>query len=267
MNRRTNDRTNKLLRKVQAGALDSSEPISDILRTCVALGGASGSRQLVRWASAELSGYADSKDQLPSYRKVAAPLLIDGITGWTQFQRRNISPSDLPEFAREHIREEVSLTQGIGTLESLIAQAKDGSILLSPPRSADLVKYWNNSIQSDTQEIHRLYWSIALGEVQGVVHQVRNRLIALIAEFEIEFETSDSTGQAVDRAVQITMGDSANLSFVASEGNMSKNKIESISGKNPLEAPKWSTARTMWTALVGLAGIAGAWFGYLALDI
>lgn len=261
------DRTNKLLRKIQAGALDSSQPVSDLLRTCVALGGAAGSRELVRWASAELNGYRTNKDQLPSYRKVAAPLLVDGITGWTQFKRRNISPSDLPEFVREHIREEVSLIQGIGTLESLIAQAEDGAVLLSPSGSADLVKYWNDSVQSDTQEIHRLYWSIAVGEIQGVTHQVRNRLIALIAEFEIEYETSDSAKEAVDRAVQITMGDSANLSFISSEGPVSKNKIGPSSLKSPLDAPKWSTARTVWTIVVGLAGIAGAWFGYLALNI
>lgn len=258
-------RTNKLLRDIQSGALDSSTPISDLLRKCVVLGGAAGSRELVNWASSELNGYDAKSDQLPSYRTVPAPLLIDGISGWSQFRRHHISPSTLPEFARDAIREEVPLKQGIGTLEALIARADGDAILLSPPGSADLVRFWNDEIQSDTQEIHRLYWSVSKGEVAGVIHQIRNRLVSLIAEFEIEFETADSTGQAVDRAVQITMGDSANLSFVSSEGKVSKNRMDLGTANSPLDSPRWSITRTVWTILVGLAGIAGAWFGYLAL--
>jgi hypothetical protein len=67
------DRATKLLRDIQSGALDSSSSVSDLLRKCVALGGASGSRDLVVWASSEVNGFKGNKTELPAYRKVAAP--------------------------------------------------------------------------------------------------------------------------------------------------------------------------------------------------
>lgn len=180
------DRATSLLRDIQKGALDSSTAISDLLRKCIALGGASGSRRLVDWASSELAGYKGAED-LPAYRTVSAPLMIDGISGWHQFSRRHIAPSDLPEFVRDRIKEEAPFAQGVGTLEEFVSQEGD-SVLLSPPGSADLVRYWNDSVNSDTQDIHRLYWSVSKSEVAGILHQIRNRLVQLIAEFEIEHE-------------------------------------------------------------------------------
>jgi len=194
------DRAIKLLRDIQSGALDSSSSVSDLLRKCVALGGASGSRDLVAWASSELNGYRGNVGELPSYRKVPAPLHIDGIAGWNQFRRMTIAPSSLPEFAQDAIKEEVSLLQGIGTLEELVARSDGDAVILSPPGSTELVRLWNDELDIDTQEIHRLYWAISKSEIAGVLHQIRNRLVTLIAEFDIEFETADSAGQAVDRA-------------------------------------------------------------------
>lgn len=259
------DRATKLLRDIQSGALDSSSSVSDLLRKCVALGGAAGSRDLVVWASLELNGFKGNKAELPSYRKVAAPLVIDGIAGWTQFRRQHIAPSSLPEFARDAISEEVPLVQGIGTLEELAARSDDDAVTLSPAGSAELVRLWNHELQSDTQDIHRLYWLISKSEIAGVMHQIRNRLVTLIAEFEIEFETASSTGQAVDRALQVTMGDGARVAIVSAEGRGSRNNVDLSSGVSPLDQPKWSIPRFLWTAAIGIATIAAAWFGYLAL--
>lgn len=259
------DRATKLLRDIQSSALDSSSSVSDLLRKCIALGGASGSRDLVAWASSELNGYKGKAGELPSYRKVPAPLLIDGIAGWTQFRRQHIAPSALPEFAQDAIKEEVSLVQGIGTLEELAARSDGDAVLLSPPGSAELVRFWNDELQSDTQEIHRLYWAVSKSEIAGVMHQIRNRLVTLIAEFEIEFETAESTGQAVDRALQVTMGDGARVAIVSSEGRGSGNKVNLSGAASPLDKPKWPVPRFLWTAAIGIATIAAAWFGYLAL--
>lgn len=260
------DRATKLLRDIQSGALDSSSSITDLLRKCVALGGAAGSRDLVTWATSELNGYNGSADELPEYRRVPAPLLIDGIAGWTQFRRQQIAPSSLPEFAQDAIREEVSLLQGIGTLEDFAARADGDAVILSPPGSAELIRHWNYEIDSDTQEIHRLYWSVSKSEIAGVTHQIRNRLVTLIAEFEIEFENADSTRQAVDRAVQVTMRNGGTVAIVSSDGPRSGNKVDIRGTSNsPLDRPTFTFAKFLWTASIGIATIAAAWFGYLAL--
>lgn len=257
------DRATILLRDIQSGALDGSTSVSDLLRKCVALGGAAGSRRLVDWASSELSGYKGG-DELPSYRRVPAPLMIDGISGWTQVRRQTISPSALPDFAHGVVREEVQFFQGVGTIEELVAREQDDSIMMSPPGSADLVSYWNRERKSDVQQIHRLYWSVAKGEVAGIMHQIRNRLVQLIAEFEIEYETAASTGQAVDRAVQITMGDGGSVAVVSSDrGSTNKVKVQRYS--SPLDGPKWTMGRKIGAAAVGCAGIASAIFTYMAL--
>lgn len=256
------DRATGLLRDIQNGALDSSTSVSELLRKCVALGGASGSRRLVDWASTELSGY-DGKGDLPAYRTVRAPLQIDGISGWMQFKGRHIPPSALPKFARDSIKEESHFVQGVGTLEEFASQPGDDAVLLAPPASSELVRYWNHQVSSDTQEIHRLYWAVSKSEVSGILHQIRNRLVKLIAEFEIEYETAGSTAEAVDRAVQITMGDGGSVAVVTSGSGT--NKLDMSRPASPIDAPKWPLGRKVWAAAVGSAGIAGAVFGYLAL--
>ena len=47
---------NKLLDEVEAGALESSVPLADVLRKCVSLGGWSGSESIRDWALQELNG-------------------------------------------------------------------------------------------------------------------------------------------------------------------------------------------------------------------
>jgi hypothetical protein len=257
------DRASGLLRDIQRGALDSSTSLSDLLRKCVALGGASGSRRLVDWASSELSGY-EGKNDLPAYRIVRAPLQIDGISGWTQFRHRHIAPSVLPKFARDSIKEEAHFVQGVGTLEAFASQSGDDAVLIAPPGSSELVRYWNEEVDSDTQEIYRLYWSVSKNEVSGILHQIRNRLVKLIAEFEIEYETAASNAEAVNRAVSITMGDGGSVA-VATSGRDSTNRFDLSRPSGPLDAPKWTLGRRIWAAAVGSAGIAGAVFAYLAL--
>lgn len=255
-------RVSWLLREIQKGALDGSTSISDLLRKCVALGGAAGSPRLIEWASAELTGYKGTIE-LPSYRKVSAPLLIDGITGWQQITRQHIAPSALPKFVHEHITEEVEFKHGVGTLEEFAAQQGD-AVLISPPGSAELIRYWNQEQNSDTQSVHRLYWSVSKSEVVGILHQIRNRLVQLIAEFEIEYDSGAPAEQAVERAVQITMGDGGNLAIVSSDRGSSSG-VEIGTTKSPLDEPKWTVGRKIWAAAVGSAGIAGAIFAYMAL--
>jgi hypothetical protein len=73
-------RESNLIGEIERGALDSSVSLADTLRKCVALGGQTRSTELRDWASRELNGYKP-QDELPEWRKVTAPLQIDGIKG------------------------------------------------------------------------------------------------------------------------------------------------------------------------------------------
>src|SRR3954453_8942328 len=101
-----------LMGEIELGALDAAIPLADTLRKCVILGGKSGSTKLRDWASRELQGYQN--DDLPSYRKVSAPLKIDGINPGAQITGQQISPHALPDPADKLIKEEVELRFGVG---------------------------------------------------------------------------------------------------------------------------------------------------------
>lgn len=73
-------RDHDLVSKIENDALDESVPLTRVLRKCVVLGGKSGSERLRDWATRELDGYYD-EDELPGYRIIHAPLVMDGISG------------------------------------------------------------------------------------------------------------------------------------------------------------------------------------------
>ena len=67
-----------LLEQIEDDALDSKKSVADALRKCIALGGRAGNEELREWASRELQGY-EQPDDVPDYRIVAAPIVIDGV--------------------------------------------------------------------------------------------------------------------------------------------------------------------------------------------
>ena len=67
------------LRKLRRMALDPSTSIVNVLRYCVAFGGDTNSVTLREWVMNELNGYPPDAE-LPTYRRLAAPLSMDGAT-------------------------------------------------------------------------------------------------------------------------------------------------------------------------------------------
>ena len=56
--------TDRLLREIEAGALDQRTSMADLLRKAIVVGGRSGSAELREWAVRELQGYGPD-DELP----------------------------------------------------------------------------------------------------------------------------------------------------------------------------------------------------------
>jgi len=79
-------------------------PIGPTLRRCILLGGRAGSEALRRWATQELNGYGND-DVLPAYRRVPSAIQVDYQVGNQWAKGRTISPSAIPEYAREPFAE------------------------------------------------------------------------------------------------------------------------------------------------------------------
>jgi len=106
-------RDNTLITQIERDAVDDRVLLSATLRKCLILAGQVGSAELREWVSRELNGY-QPEEELPSWRKVPAPLQIDGIQGRFHVRGQTISRYFLPEFARDDITEEVIVFWGVG---------------------------------------------------------------------------------------------------------------------------------------------------------
>ncbi len=131
----------KTLHQIENDVLDESKPLAATLRKCITLGGQAGSADLRTWAARELRGYGPD-DELPQYRVVGAPILVDGVTIRHRITAERISAGDLPDIVAEHVGEDVRLSSSIGGIEALIHEAESGddhSLKLSLPGGAEIV--------------------------------------------------------------------------------------------------------------------------------
>jgi hypothetical protein len=197
-----------LLAEIERDLLDG-RPLADLLRKCIMLGGRSGSQALRDWASQELRGY-DGTAELPSYRKVAAPILIDATTGNAWIRGQHVPASSLPDFAREAgLGNNVDLRQGVGELETLAANSRnsDTGIRVGMPGGEVIGQYFDRSSGNPFQHTDRIYWSVSPTAIHGAVDNVRTTLTELITELIAsvprgqEVPTAEQANQAWNVAV------------------------------------------------------------------
>ena len=152
-------RSTNLLGKIEEQAIDGD--ISKALRLCLSLGGKTGSTDLRGWASLELNGYRGQ--DVPEYRRIVAPLQVDGMTMSHHVKGHTISTYDLPDFVGDTISENVEFRQSLPGLVDLVTQAKkkDEPVRLMAPGATDVVDYMNRK-KEQFNHIENLYWSIAV---------------------------------------------------------------------------------------------------------
>lgn len=262
-----------LLSQIEEGALNSSTPLADTLRKCVALGGRSGSAELRDWAKRELDGY-EPGDELPDYRTVGARILMDGVTINMQITGQQLPRSALPAVAQKHIKNEVQLTYGVAQLEDMVKGAKGGNIRLQHPMMPDVLRLMNKDSPYG-QAIHDLYWTISDNSVLGVLDRTRTALVALVAEMraagtqEPDVPSSEVATQAVNVVVHKAKRSVINVSTAHSTGSGSAvahgiddQRDEAQGSRIPswIRAP-WAFAVGAATIVAGVVGVA-AWQGW-----
>lgn len=255
------ERTTELLQRVQDAALDSTRTLADALRAAVAAAGKLGANDLREWATHELNGY-DETSELPTYRTVRAPLLMDYVLGFNQVSRHNVDLTMLDEEVREWIND-VPLRAGIAELSALAIEEAGGSVRMTfaaAPYVAAMIA--RNSGQSSFLNIHSLYYSVSRAAIAGVLDQVRTRLVDLVAEYDLQVRKPGvSPKVAAERALHITIGDDATVNLNAALGD----QPQPTAGSAPTVEPRWwksawwTTWRIAWAGAVGLATIAAGW--------
>lgn len=250
-------RETSLIDAIEQDALDDSAPVATALRRCVVLGGKSGSEKLRDWATRELKGY-HGEDDLPGYRVVPAPLRVDGIAGNFKIERQAFAPSSLPDFAREHIKDEVELRDGIGSIEALLAMEE---IKLSPPMASDLVLYMNSENSAPYRHIESLYWQVTHAAIRGVLDQVRTALTQLVAELRANMSSNDAvpSAEAADQALSVVVsGKRSRVNVTAAQAIGTETSATVDHGQaQPAESGFWTRSRRIGAFIVGLASITG----------
>lgn len=256
-------RSESLIAQIERDALDEQASLAGALRKCVVLGGQSGSEQLRDWATRELNGYYGEDVPLPSYRVIPAPLMIDGVNANVHITGQQIAPSSLPGFAREHLREEVELRDGVGALEALARHGETGErIKLSPPMAADLARLMNHESGNPLQQILSIYWSVAPAALRGVLDQVRTALTQLVAELQAnmprdqEVPSEDAANQAVN-VIVTGKRSQVRVNTAQASGQESTASARGDSSDAERESGFWTRARLIGAGVVGVATIVG----------
>lgn len=255
-------REDDLIEQIEHDALDTDVPIATALRKCIALGGKSGSEELRDWATRELKGYGPD-EEVPPYRTVAAPLLLDGIAGNYKVSRQRLAPSALPDFAQEYIKEEVQLSEGVGAIEALLEQPQ---INLSPVMASDLARFMNADSDNPYQHIESIYWGVAHATVSGLLDQVRTSLTQLVAELRASMSGDEAvpSKEAANAAVHLVISGKRHqvqVTTTQATGPGSTATATAAASPEPEESGFWTRGRRIAAFVVGVATIAGAVFG------
>lgn len=169
-----------LLRVIQDGTTDHSVALADLLRRCLILAYRLQHDSLAKWAEQELNGYPDI-DELPPYRKTSAE-----VRGNFRNVAREVNNALIPSLAvEEKHRDQLfsqAYTEGVAHYEALLISGEQNFGSTWP---ANFVAYYQTRLMEgyylvDARKL------ISRGEIQGMLDQIRNRILSFALEIEKE---------------------------------------------------------------------------------
>ncbi len=180
-----------LLDEIQATAVDSTHPLSDLLRKCQVLAARLRHQPFKEWVSHELNGYPD-ETPLPRYRGPFQGEVKADLLGFMGASAKNVGVplTNIPEEIREEFRS-LNFYQGVGMLESLIADAnRTGETALKSMYSSELAAMtpvWQN------YQAIAMWVEVPVASVAGILDQVRSRALEFVLEIETENPEAGTT--------------------------------------------------------------------------
>ena len=246
------------------------DDLAALLRKCISLGGITGSDRLREWASRELKGY-EAADELPSYRHVASPLLLDGAMPGGRTTGQLVSADLIPDDIRDVFNSsDVHFDQPIAELAALVDKAAargEDSVKLGPPGTAELVTIVNQGLRPG-QVIERLYWSVSTASIRRILDVVRTNLVELIAEMRAGTPAGQKlpSRDVAEQAVDVVITGKKNRVVINQIGAAAEGAATGRGTASVGAAPE-TRSRRMWFWLFGIATLIGAGAGVWALFI
>lgn len=208
------DDKDPLLDQIEIDLL-AGKPLSDLLRAIIIYGGRARSQELINWAREELNGYGED-DELPEHRKVLAPLVCDWSNMAYMITAAQISHAVFPDDLEELVPHWVPFTQSLGEIESLVERNREnGSVNIGIPYAAAITDQLNID-RDDGVTIHRVYWSVSVSAIEGILDRARTKTAALLSELRKQTprDSNYPTPEQANRALQNTFtGDNNTINF------------------------------------------------------
>ena len=170
-----------LVGQLQKDVLDSSVPLSDILRKAKVLASLLKSEDLTRWVDAELKGYAGTGD-IPAYRKFH-PLSYGTLAGFNTVVRNVPLPvSALPDTMREYA-ENLEIRDGVGEIEASATRSENETGRF--PWPAEMVILAREYIQvTGGGTLTEAWRPFSQSDFVGILDQIRTRLLDFLLELQ-----------------------------------------------------------------------------------
>jgi hypothetical protein len=170
-----------------------------------------------------------------------------------------ISPSLLPDFAREHITEEQEMGNSIAEIADLVDHLRDAGesqAKLGLPGGADLVAIMNAQRSGEYSRIERIYKQVSVVALAGILHAVRTKLVELTAEIRVATGGAEvpPSAEAVDQAVSVVVyGRKPSVVITQATG---QNITQQAAGRRATTSAgstedRWTHSLGFWLTVVG----------------
>lgn len=167
-----------LVEKLQHEALDSSIPVSTLLRKVKLTAMKLQLSETLEWAESELIGY---KDEVPDYRIVNGILKSHNVySGWKKIAG---DPTQIDRLSKR------ALTRPIISLEEILSHPDQTHIMMTVPQ------YIEELINEDNDGIHEeVALHVSKSDIVSILDRVRN----LILDWAMELEQAGIKGEGVN---------------------------------------------------------------------
>lgn len=173
-----------LLTDIQGAAVDPNHSVGDLLRKCQILAFRLKHEPFKAWVGHELNGYPNDAT-LPQYRASMRGELKAHLSGPFGSSGQNV-PVPISLFPTA-VRDDMTRSdfyQGVGMLESLVAQAEQvGQTAMQTSFPVEI--YARLEIWQGYQTM-RMWLEVPINAVAGVLDQVRSRALEFVLEIEAE---------------------------------------------------------------------------------
>ena len=181
-NQPSGKQTMSLLRDIQEATIDTSVPLSTLLRKCKILASRLGSAEFNSWIDNELNGYS-SREIVPEYRilPVNSKGHFSGPYG-SGMKYADIPLTTIPEKFRDNLRKSYLMTS-IASLESLVEDSDGGTA--QEPWNPDLVAHVGQGIYVG-MNCMQAWKVIPMNLIVAALDSVRTRILNFVLKIEAE---------------------------------------------------------------------------------